>query len=230
MWLLDYTKAQIGLRQGGGFTFGLLCEMWRKKKQKTTPSAEPSEDIQLFCWSSLHGGLRARTSVPCKGCSSQATAELPWASWGDQERCVCLPVRVHVCKGVMKYYVSCSSTHWLPYPICSARLSVPNKREPVGTSPSDSVSHTYVCDTLNILPPKICYMPLNICLQNKLSLFFHRSMWHLCVHVYETRPFKIYHIWVQSLNRIYCMAQCNFCFVFVCKKGFLIWRGLDWGS
>lgn len=149
----------------------LGCCVKCEEKKKTTPSAEPSEDIQLFYWNSLHAGLKARTSVPCKGCSSQATAELPWASWGDQARRVCLPVCIHVCKGVMKYYVSCSSTRWLPYPICSARLSVPNKREPVGTSPSDSVSHTSVCDT-----PKICYVPLNICLQNRLSLFFGRSM------------------------------------------------------
>lgn len=55
-----------------------------------------------------------------RGCSSQATAELPWASGGNQARCV------HVCG--MEKYVPFSSTLWLAHTICLARLSVPNKR------------------------------------------------------------------------------------------------------
>lgn len=187
----------------------------KKKKQKITPSAEPSEDIQLFCWSSLHGGLRARTSVPCKGCSSQATAELPWASWGDQERCVCLPVRVHVCKGVMKYYVSCSSTHWLPYPICSARLSVPNKREPVGTSPSDSVSHTYVCDTFYRQRYATCLWTF-VC---KINYdYFFTGLCGICVcmcmkpgllkyDIYECKVLIEYTVWLSPIFALFLFAR-----------------------
>lgn len=76
-----------------------------------------------------------------RGCSSQATAELPWASGGNRARRVC----VYECARGMKYYVSCSSTLWLPHPICSARLSVPNKNKPGGTLTSDSISHMSVC-------------------------------------------------------------------------------------
>lgn len=196
------------------------CEE-KQKKQKTTPSAEPSEDIQLFCWNSLHGGLRARASVPCKGCSSQATAELPRASWGDQARRVCLPVRVHVCKGVMKYYVSCSSTRWLPYPICSARLSVPNKREPVGTSPRDSVSHTSVCDTLNILRQRYAACLWTFVCKIDYHYFFGRSMC-LCMCM-KPGLFLKYDIYECRVLIEYAVVQFLLCFCL--QEGFFDMMG-----
>lgn len=47
------------------------------KDKNTTPSAGPSEDIQLFCSSTLRGSLRTSSSVP----GSRRRLELPGNSW-----------------------------------------------------------------------------------------------------------------------------------------------------
>jgi len=61
--LLDYVKAHTAPGQGDASSFGYSV----KGEKNTTPSAGPSEDIQLFCSSTLwqpESDQRARQRLP----------------------------------------------------------------------------------------------------------------------------------------------------------------------
>ncbi|KAK5862882.1 hypothetical protein PBY51_018234 [Eleginops maclovinus] len=106
-----------------------------KGEKNRTPSAGPSEDIQLFCSSTLwqpESDQRARR---------QAEAVAPRQQLSSHGHQGGTKQDVFVCVRRTEYYVSCSSSPWLAYPICSARLSVPNNAKPGGTFPSDSISY-----------------------------------------------------------------------------------------
>ncbi len=93
-WLLDYMKAQTGPGREEAFSFRLQSQR-RKKTQlhlpghlKTSSSSAPAH--YMAAWEHV-----AVCQAAGRGCSSQATAELPRASGGIRPRRVC----VCVCEG-----------------------------------------------------------------------------------------------------------------------------------